>query len=121
MTVLGLTGLVFVVVAGFLIYGTQVNQPPVAQLFGTIGAVLLGIAVLHFVTVRGIWSGARWAALIGIVISLVGTAIPAYIWFDQFTHSEDAVRVSAPYFATALLYAACLIALLSSSRAFNHK
>ncbi len=117
--VLGLTGLAFVVAAAILIYGTQVNTAPVAQLFGTVAAVLLAIAVLHLVAVRGIWSRARWAALLGIVISLAGTAIPAYISFDQLTHSEDPLRHAGPYLAAALMYAVCLISLLSSGRDFR--
>jgi hypothetical protein len=117
--VLGLTGLAFLAAAAVLIYAMQVNAPPVALLFGVIAAVLLAIAVLHFVAVRGIWLRVWWAALLGIVISLVGTAIPAYIAFDQLTHSDDP-RYGAPYLVTAVLYAVCLLSLLSIGKAFRH-
>ena len=113
-TVLALTGAAFSVAAAVLIYGTLVNAPAVAQLFGTFAAVLIAIAVLHVVAVRGIWAQRTWAALLGIVISSAGTAISGYIWLDQLTHSDDPLRVSAPYFVTALLYAVCLVSLVTS-------
>lgn len=60
----------------------------------------------------------RLAALLGIAISLVGTAIPAYIAFDQLTHSDDP-RYGAPYLVIAVLYGVCLLSLLSIGKAFN--
>lgn len=116
--VLGLTGLAFVAAAAVLIYGTQVTAPPVALLFGGIAVVLLAIAVLHFVAVRGIWLRVRWAARLGIVISLAGTVIPAYISLDQLTHSDDP-RYGAPYLVIAVLYAGCLLSLLIDRKAFG--
>jgi len=117
--VLGLTGVAFLAAAVILIYGTQVNSPSVAQMFATVAVVLLAIAVVQFVIVRGIWSGARRAALLGMVIALIGVAISAYVWFDQFTHSQEALQISSPFLVTALLYAVCLISLLTSGQAFT--
>ncbi len=119
--VLGLTGLAFVVAAAILIYGTQVNTPPVALFFAAVAAVLVVIAVLHFVAARGIWSHHPLAGVLGIVISLLATALSGSIWFDQFTHSEDAWRVATPYLVTALSYAACLVSLLTSGLAFEER
>jgi hypothetical protein len=118
-SVLALTGAAFCVAAVNLICGTLVNAPAVAQLFATVAAVLLAVAVLHFVVVRGIWAHRAWAALLGILISFAATFVSGYIWFDQLTHSDDALRVSAPYFVTALLYAVCLVLLVTSVASFR--
>ena len=60
--VLSLTGACFALAAVAMFYATQVNAPSVAQFFATVAAVLLAIAILHFVAVRGIWVRRGWAA-----------------------------------------------------------